>query len=341
LKALSTFLFANAKSDPAEIEAATRRWPGLSKSWQNWLTGNWQTVGSSFDESAHDASVWLPIDGNGDVRALSNFLFANSGKDTADLETIAKRWSKLSKGDRSGSYDEILAKAQNMLYDNVNDPAFAGEAARWGVSNDDYSKFERRYIASLNTPVPFPLEPKWTASELTGRFIPRNDPRGLFLGSHTNSCQHPNGEAATAAWNGQESPHAGFFVIEDPTGQIAAESWVWQSDNGGLVFDNVEGKGLLQATQEDRDAIKAIYRQTAQDLSQQYHTITIGTGYDKLGLSEFPDAGDKLLKYRSDYSGYTADAEQQRLLAFNPNANAKPTALARFRVYNLDRRFTV
>ncbi|MFX4369979.1 hypothetical protein ABTA37_19815, partial [Acinetobacter baumannii] len=79
----------------------------------------------------------------------------------------------------------------------------------------DYPKHEQRFLDSLDTPSPFPLEKSWNVENLTGRFLPRSDPRGLFLGEHTHCCQHPGEAGSACAWFGQENARSGFFVVEN------------------------------------------------------------------------------------------------------------------------------
>ncbi len=277
--------------------------------------GKWFELQESLGRDVHDASVWLTAGSHGDLRALRTFLFDNAKEETADLQTIANRWATLGKNERTGSFASVLERATAMKYDDVTNEAFATEASQWGVSAESYKYLEQRYIKSLDVPSPFPLSSSWSDGNLVGRFIPRNDPRGLFLGNHTNSCQHPGGAADSAAWFGQTHPQSGFFVVEDSTGKVVTESWVWIADNGGLVFDNIEGKGILDTGSDKRAAIKSIYARAAKDLSADYPIVTVGTGYDKLGLADFPAASNKKLEYRHDYVGYNHDAREQRILA--------------------------
>ena len=112
----------------------------------------------------------------------------------------------------------------------------------------------------------------------------RDDPRGPFLGQHTDCCQHVDGPASSSAWHGQEDPKGGFFVVENASGDVVAESWVWLSDDNNLCFDNIEGKGIKAREK----AVTAIYQQAARDLSKKHHRITVGTGYSGMALEQSP-----------------------------------------------------
>ncbi|MGC5340813.1 hypothetical protein ACPXBC_30025, partial [Escherichia coli] len=83
--------------------------------------------------------------------------------------------------------------------------------------------------------------------------------RGLFLGEHTNCCQHPGEAGSACAWFGQENARSGFFVVENKAKEIVAQSWAWISDQNGLVFDSLEAKGLGSRA----DAVSKIYQAAA------------------------------------------------------------------------------
>jgi hypothetical protein len=53
-----------------------------------------------------------------------------------------------------------------------------------------------------------------TNDRISLRFLPRDDPRGMYLGVIASCCQHPDGQAGTCAIDGQVNPKAAFLVIE-------------------------------------------------------------------------------------------------------------------------------
>lgn len=277
--------------------------------WKDWLTSQ-QNIG----RNAHDATYFLPYAPAEEVKGLGIFLQSNSNRTINDLEMVSKRWSDVPAELRQQPLQEIKEHLLANKFSNVVDKPFATEAGQWGMSPTTYKDRETRYRASLAVPVPFDLEARWTVGNLTGRFLPRNDTRGLFVGNHTNCCQHPDGAAAASAWYSQESPRSGVFVVENKAGEIIAESWAWISDNRGLAFDNVEAKGIGKRS----DDVKALYEKAAKDLSKEFYRVTLGTGHSDLDTAGWTAAGDKSLKLPSDYSGYT-DATNQVILAENPN----------------------
>lgn len=287
----------------------------------------WLNTQRALGRTDHDAVYWLPNKNPQELIGLGQVLMSKSFKQTNRHEMLANRWAEVPEDIRKQGYDSSVEFLKQQTYENIKSPPFASEAAEWGISKENYAKYEARFVASQNIPMPFPVNKSWSDGGLTGRFIPRSDARGLFLGQHTNSCQHPDGAAQTSAWYGQESPKSGFFVVENKNGEIVAESWAWISDKGGLTFDNVEAKGIGKRDQ----SVRNIYKSAADYLSNTYHTITMGTGHSDLDVGKFAAAGDKTQNLPSDYSGYT-DATGQVLLAYNPAVELKAALPERIKV---------
>lgn len=320
---------ANAEADTAYGGGAPRSWrtiergaAGLALTFKGGAT-QWLKTQRELGVSDHDSTYWLPIKPGEELKGLGSFLMANAKRPSNRLEMVASRWADIPQDVRNQGFEPSLDYLKLKTYPNVKNKEFALEAAGWGISEREYPAFEERFIKSLETESPFPTDKAWSANGLTGRFIPRNDARGIFLGQHTNCCQHPKGAAASAAWFGQENAKSGFFVVEDKDRNVIAQSWVWVADNGGLCFDNVEAKGIGKRA----DAVKKIYADAANELSQTFHTVTLGTGHSDLSTTGMTAAGEHQLKLPRTYSGY-ADSSTQVLLAFNkakvPGANGLP-----------------
>ncbi|MDP3506737.1 MAG: hypothetical protein Q8T09_01985 [Candidatus Melainabacteria bacterium] len=289
----------------------------------------WLDLQTKAGRSLHDASFWLPIKSPKELQGLDtwlrrNYKYSQAGEDTLrpieDLSVVAQNWAELNSAQRELSYKDLLSLVKSGKYVNQADELFASESAKWGIAPSDYKAIENRYLASLSTKVPFPTEQRWNEGEFIGRFLPRKDPRGLYLGQHTDCCQHPKGAGATSAWYGQESPNSGFFVVEDKNGQVVAQSLAWLSDDGAVVFDNIEAKAL-----GDREAkVAAIYQKVGDSLAQSHYKVTIGSGESDVDLSRWK-ATDAVPLPR-DSTAYT-DAKSQVLLS--ANANIKPAPISK------------
>ncbi|MDZ4833744.1 MAG: hypothetical protein SGJ27_08175 [Candidatus Melainabacteria bacterium] len=280
---------------------------------------------------AHDATYWLPADANAGTNGLRQFLNQNlrNGSTPAhqqqmlsDIRLLTKDWNNLSQPEREGLLSGTAAMGDVAMevkartrYPGTKNLAFAVESASWGTSRSEYKEYEGRFIKSQNTPSPFPLEKSWTDGNLTGRFLPRNDTRGVYLGEHSNCCQHPADAGAACAWYGQESPRSGFFVVENKAGEVVAQSWAWISENGQLCFDSIESKGL--GTRES--AVVKIYQEASTDLAKKHQTVTVGSS--KVNLNHLPKAGEKTAKLPKDYRRdpeHYSDAANQKILADSP-----------------------
>jgi len=274
----------------------------------DWINGQ-----AKLGRNTHDATYWLPIEEPVHLQGLDKFLFSNSTRQLPDLELTAGRWKDLSAAEKAMPFDDLVFKLRSESYPDAKSPQFAAESARWGTKQENYTKYESRFLASQEVPSPFPLEKKWESNGLVGRFLPRSDARGLYLGQHTNCCQHPKGQGSTAAWYGQESPKAGFFVVEDASHNIVAQSFAWVSETGGIVFDNVEAKGLGK-----RDpTVQKIYSNAANDLVRDYNVVTVGTGATDLNLSQWPQAKELTQTFGGDRNVYR-DSDNQVVIAHKP-----------------------
>jgi hypothetical protein len=324
---------------PMENDAATHHYFGwqnrtalvltslFKKNWQNWLD-----VQERAGRTASQATDFLFAQEPASVKGLAQFLLQHGRKGQDQLGQIADHWSKIQTSE-AADYQEVLKTALRARFKNISNERFAEEASRWAVSKSQYPSMEERYQASLAVPSPFPLDRTWTSGSLTGRFIPRDDPRGLFLGEYSNCCQHPGGTAESSAWYGQENPKSGFFVVENADREIVAQSWAIATDNGGLIFDNVEAKGIDRR----QSAVAEIYSKAAQSLLTQFHTVTMGTEHSDLDLAGFKPAGPKSLTVPTDFSGYT-DSKSQVLLASTKAIPPKPVPFSTVRgATNLDK----
>jgi hypothetical protein len=73
-----------------------------------------------------------------------------------------------------------------------------------------------------------------------GRFLPRDDPRVLFIGNYTDCCQKIGGQAEDVAIHSQTSPNAAVFIVEHNEEGIIAQSYTFNDNNKNVIFDNIE-----------------------------------------------------------------------------------------------------
>jgi hypothetical protein len=258
----------------------------------------------------HDATQWLPLYSPKEAEGLGKFLLKNDSRDPRDLALVARRWNSIEPELKAGSFRKLVAELRNGIYPEVKSASFVREASRWDVDPAAYPALESRYMASLDTPSAFPTDKVWRDGSLKGYFLPRSDERGLFLGEHTNCCQHPGGQGAACAWFGQENVRSGFFVVTDKADSIIAQSWAWLADDNSLVFDSLESKGLGSRAGQ----VSQIYTRAAADLSKTYGTVNLGKGTYRVDLTQWPDAESDLKQLPESYGkGYTDAAKQVTL----------------------------
>lgn len=285
----------------------------------------------------HNAVYWLPnIKKEKDKKTFIEFInkqFIYSDvngfkhhRQTNEMEIIGNAWSELKEEELNLSFKDVLAKLRSKKYTSQKYTDFAEEAAKFGVTEESYKRMENIYESGLNTPTPFDSKVSFKVDNLTGRFLPRKDPRVGFFGNYTSCCQHFNGAGAQCAISSVKDPFSQLFVIENNNNEIIAGSWVWtnkkqytdETNKNKIykvaVFDNVEAK----LSYSKKEQIVKIYEQAGEYMAKQnFRQITIGKACSDISLNNFSDAS--AIEFNSGYSGYS-DAKSQVLLCDNKKA---------------------
>lgn len=214
--------------------------------------------------------------------------------------------------------------------------AFGAAYAQARADARDFEPTFASYLKGFSVPrLPLPLA-SVTHAGYTGRFVSRDDPTGLLLGSLTHCCQHVGGVGEYSAVHGQENPRGGFLAIEDSDGNVIGQSWVWLDPASRTwCLDNIELResndddDIAQLSTRERtglarrhENIAELYKQMGAKLAQ--HTgipVTVGVSYtprtlvthfQKIKAEQYADVTGL---------GYT-DADKQRLVA-EPDSNAE------------------
>lgn len=281
----------------------------------------------------HDALYWLPDNLSEQNRKdyiefIDKQLFYtdNQGilkhRSFNEMEIISKTWKNLSDQEKGKPFSELLAVIRAKKYADAKHIAFAEEAAKWGVPTCNYKKLENIFEQGLEVSPLIDTDKRFKRENLTGRFLPRDDPRTGFFGMHTDCCQHFNGAGSSCAISSVRDPFSQLFVVENEKGDIVAGSWVWESKikkddqyYKAFCFDNIEAIG------DYKNSVKVmqIYKDTLPFLaSKNYNKITVGLGYQDAVVDEFAEEKNPI-PLNKDYSGYT-DAHSQKLMLNNPAA---------------------
>lgn len=150
-------------------------------------------------------------------------------------------WAEVGVTSKTGVAAAAAALA-SLGYASVRVPAFAQEAARWGVSPDHYPALEARWVAALQVKREGVPRIRVSHAGIEARVLDRDDPRALFAGEHTGCCQHPGGAGEEAAWASVKNPDSSVLVFEKH-GEILRQAWVWRgrARPDVLVLDSLEG----------------------------------------------------------------------------------------------------
>ena len=179
-----------------------------------------------------------------------------------------------------------------------------------------YRGCEDIYLKGLEVPMPFWSDFKANEGDMTLRFLPREDPRGLMLGKITECCQHPENWAASCAYDGHLNPLAAFAVFEI-NNEIIYQSYVWSDEDGNVCFDSSEAS--KRDYKADRDKIskaKSLLEDFSKSISGK---CTIGNNF--LGFYNNTES------LKNPTETYQRDYVQALLVKFSPNGG---------RFYNAD-----
>lgn len=171
-----------------------------------------------------------------------------------------------------------------------------------------YRGCEDIYLKGLDVPMPFWSDFKATEGDMTLRFLPREDPKGMMLGKITECCQHPENYAASCAYDGHLNPLAAFAVFEI-NNEIIYQSYVWSDEDGNVCFDSSEASKRNYKGDKDKIAkAKSLLVDFSKSISGK---CTIGNNF--LGFYSNTEA------LKNPTETYKSDDVQALLVKFSPN----------------------
>lgn len=83
---------------------------------------------------------------------------------------------------------------------------------------------------------------KYEWNGYTLEMLPKQSIDNLLMGEYTACCQHMDGAGKAVVFDGWKDPHSVNYVIRSSSGTIRAHFWVWESEDGHLVLDSLEGR---------------------------------------------------------------------------------------------------
>lgn len=281
----------------------------------------------------HSATHWLP---NWRLSGFDAYISKHRDAAIDDLAKIAVSWNNIEEADRGLPVKKLVIKIGMDVLANAGihyeSKAFAETVLRYqGVPQKEvYEECEGRWmtgIASIDREdIPHVVV---NADGYRMYTVDREDPRGLLAGFVVPCCQHPGGAADSSAWYGATRPDSGFFFIEDPKGEVIAQSWAWVQYQEGrkvLVFDNIEAKGFDTPARAER--IVAMYDAMGNELIGRMgiDEVRVGTGYVQGGIlamfkAKWTPAKTLTETPRTDYHLYS-DARGHQFVIRSAEADA-------------------
>jgi hypothetical protein len=240
--------------------------------------GEWLKAAPCGLAGAIDSCLWLPIMGPSKSAGLADYLFKYRRSPSVLLRAISHAWPKIDAEGRKLAPRKMFSMLSPIflsMYKGKHADLVL-QAFYAGLGPSYYRRsIEERWFASQATPML--AEMRIERGGYVGRMLPRNDPRGLFLGMLTNCCQYPSSGASSAAWHGQESEDGGFFVVEDAKGNVVVQSWTWLSRKLRVcAFDSLESLGRI--TGERAALVSEIYQEAALRLKTEKNVDAVFAG---------------------------------------------------------------
>ena len=138
---------------------------------------------------------------------------------------------------------------------------------------------------------------------MTARVLNLSDSKDIALaarlGELTNCCQRLDAAGETAMMHGFLNPDAGFWVIEDKDGTVKAQAEIWKTNNGNLVFDNIEFANTDKEHLTGRaDRLRGVIAAWA--IESEYANIIMGCGYNELVTGSMEQAPIPELRLTSE-----------------------------------------
>ena len=132
-----------------------------------------------------------------------------------------------------------------------------------------------------------------TYDGMTARVLDLSDEKDIalaaMLGDLTNCCQRLEDAGETAMMHGFLNPDAGFWVIEDKDGKVRAQAEIWKTNDGNLVFDNIEFANTDRDHLSDRvEQLRGVIAAWA--MENGYKNVIMGCGYNKMGIKSMEQA---------------------------------------------------
>jgi hypothetical protein len=277
---------------------------------KEWLLAN-QRDGRDYYQSC----FWLPAHGRSESAGLADYLFRFRRSKVDLLRAVAACWSKIPQEQRGLAPPKLFESCREIIMGEyrAKNPGLAKVAYLAGIAPSKYAAMEDRWLRSLAVPPAFPGVGPFDRGGYSARLLPRDDPRGLFLGALTNCCQYPGEAAASSAWHGQENTNGGFLVVEDRKGRVVAQSWLWRSGDVACV-DSVESLGLEG---ERLSAVAGLYSDVADGLARNGVSVVVGsTGLaPKIFPRSKPAQGN--MRARPPDGTYSDAKRKQRLVAIS------------------------
>ena len=233
-----------------------------------------------------------------ELKGIDIFLIKYIKYKNPKVKSVAYNWNKIPNSLKiKNDVDEMFSYLVDSKIIDRSKSLIATECDTWNISGKKFERVEQIFMEGLRVPMP-----EWSKIPIIqgregfiGRFLPRNDPRVLFIGNYTDCCQKIGGAAEVVAIHSQTSPYSAVFIVEREN-VIIAQSWVFNDENNNIVFDNIEKDFSLFENEGDPEIllkiIFEIYKNAAIEIKKKgYKNILLGANQYGLTPREYVRSG--------------------------------------------------
>ena len=179
-------------------------------------------------------------------------------------------------------------KVATVIYDNPN----SVQAVEFSRVNDNSDiKVSKSFPTNIYTS---------SCGKYVLSMLPKDSLTNLLIGEYTSCCQHLNGAGRNVCIDGWFDQYSVNYVIKSiDSGVIYSHFWMWESQEGLLVLDSLEGRSDENIAKVTLELVKAFIRSNT--------NVVIGDtgyGYTYKLISDLGLAHKDTIKCPTPYTDY-------------------------------------
>lgn len=231
----------------------------------------------------------------------------------------------IEKGNKNFTFQDAYGYLKNIRFENIHEGnyEFALLVKNAGVTNqetfEEYQELYEKVCFRRKSNIPRVLDEQIIKInnkqyKIRIEILRKDDPFGMLVGEskYTNCCQKYNdiGEECMLHSVTDGRVFCTYLIDEEENKQLLSQSWVWRCGNM-ICFDNVEGTNVMNSKSTYKDIVAYSYKlvskqiiEKSRELHDNIKVISIGEGYDDLGLENYFGEFSSNAVRPNNYNGY-------------------------------------